>query len=52
MNRHPLKMLVVLGAAALLSACSHSMSDLETWVTEVKARKSRQIDPIPQMKQY
>lgn len=52
MNRHPLTLLVVLGGAALLSACSHSMTDLETWVTEVKARKSRQIDPIPQMKQY
>lgn len=52
MNRHPLKVLAVLGSVALLSACSHSMSDLETWVTEVKARKSRQIDPIPQMKQY
>ncbi len=52
MNCHTLKLLAVLGSAALLSACSHSMTDLETWVTEVKARKSRQIDPIPQMKQY
>ena len=52
MNRRPITKLAVLGCAVLLSACSHSMSDLETWVTEVKARKSRQIDPIPQMKQY
>lgn len=52
MNRHCRKTLSVLGSALLLSACSHSMSDLETWVTEVKARKTSQIDPIPQMKQY
>lgn len=39
-------------ASLLLSACSSSMSDLEVWVAEVKARKTTQIDPIPQMKQY
>ncbi|WP_293370003.1 pilus assembly protein PilP [Nevskia sp.] len=51
MNRQ-LSLYAVLGAALLLSACSRSMSDLEAWVVEVKARKTTQIDPIPQMKQY
>ena len=51
MSRHSRILLPVL-ACTVLSACSHSMSDLEIWVAEVKARKSRQIDPIPQMKQY
>ncbi len=40
------------GLALLLSGCSRDMRDLETWVAEVKARKSTQIDPIPQMKPY
>ena len=35
-----------------LSACSSGMSDLEQYVTEVKGRKTRQIEPIPQIKQY
>lgn len=35
-----------------LSACSSGMSDLEQYVTEVKSRKTRQIEPIPQIKQY
>ena len=35
-----------------LSACSSGMSDLENYVTEVKGRKTRQIEPIPQVKQY
>ncbi len=39
-------------ASMLLSACGNDMSDLEVWVAEVKARKTTQIDPIPQMKQY
>lgn len=51
MSRHQLIVLPML-ASLLLSACSSSMSDLEVWVAEVKARKTTQIDPIPQMKQY
>ncbi len=35
-----------------LSACSREMRDLETYVAEVKARQSRQIEPIPQVRQY
>ena len=39
-------------ASTLLTACSTGMSDLEQYVTEVKGRKTRQIEPIPQIKQY
>lgn len=39
-------------SALLLSACGGGMDDLETYVAEVKARKTRAIEPIPQIKQY
>lgn len=42
----------LLALAVLLSACSPGMSDLEQYVNEVKARKTTQIEPIPQIKQY
>jgi len=42
----------VLLLALLLTACSSGMDDLETYVAEVKARKTRAIEPIPQIKQY
>jgi len=38
--------------ALLLVGCSSGMDDLEGYVTEVKARKTRAIEPIPQIKQY
>jgi len=38
--------------ALLLAGCSSGMDDLETYVAEVKARKTRAIEPIPQIKQY
>lgn len=38
--------------AVLLVACSSGMGDLEQYVAEVKGRKTRQIEPIPQVKQY
>lgn len=46
------RLFAITAAALLLSGCGRDMADLETWVAEVKARKSRAIDPIPQMKQY
>ncbi|MBA4285582.1 MAG: hypothetical protein C0434_08640 [Xanthomonadaceae bacterium] len=52
MTRPACMLLAVLGAALLLTGCSRDMRELESWVAEVKARKSRQIDPIPQMKPY
>lgn len=36
----------------LLSACSRGNSELEDWVAQIKARKSTQIEPIPQIRQY
>jgi len=36
----------------LLGGCTGGMDDLETYVSEVKSRKTRQIEPIPQIKQY
>lgn len=45
-----LTMAVTLGLT--LGACGSDMSDLETYVAEVKARESRDIEPIPQPKQY
>lgn len=48
-----MKMRIMVVAAALsLTACESGQSDLEQYVTEVKARKTRQIEPIPQIKQY
>lgn len=38
--------------ALLLAGCGPDMSDLRQYVDEVKARKTAQIEPIPQMKQY
>lgn len=39
-------------AALLLTACGSGMEDLEQRVAEVKGRKSQQIEPIPQIKQF
>ena len=43
-----------LGCVALfaLGACSSGMEDLEQKVAEVKSRKSQQIEPVPQIKQF
>ena len=45
-------LLLALACATLLSGCGSDMSDLESYVAEVKARQSTSIEPIPQMKQY
>lgn len=44
--------LIVLASSLLLTGCGSGMGDLESWVSEVKSRKSRQIEPIPQIKPY
>lgn len=44
---------LALGASLIaLSACERGLDDLEQRVAEVKARKSEQIDPVPQPKQF
>ena len=47
-----LRTLCLVALAATLTACGKGMSDLESWVSEVKARPPAPIPPIPQMKQY
>lgn len=49
MIRH---VLAALFASLLLAGCTSGMDDLEAYVSEVKARKTRAIEPIPQIKQY
>lgn len=39
-------------AGMLLAGCGSGMEDLEQRVAEVKSRKSQQIEPIPQIKQF
>lgn len=39
-------------ACVVLAGCNSGMQDLEARVAEVKAQKSQQIEPIPQIKQY
>lgn len=48
----PARALVPLFALSLLAGCGRGMGDLETWVAEVKSRKSTTIAPIPQIKPY
>ena len=47
-----LRPLLPVMCALALCACGDGMQDLETRVAEVKSRKSRQIEPIPQIRQY
>lgn len=42
----------VAGVALALAGCGSGMSDLEDYVAKIKARKTTQIEPVPQMKQY
>lgn len=44
--------LFLICAALALSACGSGMSDLDRYIAEVKARKSKDIEPIPQIKPY
>ena len=45
--------LLLLGTTLFgLGACSNGMEDLELKVAEVKSRKSQQIEPVPQIKQF
>lgn len=46
--RHALTILFGL----MLAACSRDMSDLREYVAEVKSRKSTEVEPLPQIRQY
>jgi type IV pilus assembly protein PilP len=52
MNRRMIRCGLVLAGVLLLSACSDDMDELRQYAAQVKARKSKQIEPIPQIKQY
>jgi type IV pilus assembly protein PilP len=43
---------LLLGAVAAMAGCGAGDSDLERYIADVKARKSRDIEPIPQVKPY
>lgn len=47
-----LTLLVVAAAVLLATGCSRGMSDLETYVAEVKARPGGRIEPLPEIKTY
>lgn len=44
--------LALAGLSLGLAGCSGGNDDLQRYVAEVKARKTTQIEPLPQMKQY
>lgn len=44
--------LLALGVAVGVTGCAMSMSDLEAYVAEVKARPGPPLDPLPTMKPY
>ena len=48
--RHHL--LLAAAAVVFLAGCSNDMDELESYIADVKARKSVAIEPIPQIKQF
>ena len=52
MNRRMMRCGLLLAGAALLSACTDDMDELQQYVAQIKARKSTKIEPLPQIKQY
>jgi type IV pilus assembly protein PilP len=44
--------LLLIGLAVIAAGCAQDMSDLEDYALEVKARTSKNIEPIPQPKPY
>lgn len=52
MKARPLLISALLLSGVLLAGCGRDMSDLEAYALEVKSRKSRAIDPIPEIKPF
>jgi type IV pilus assembly protein PilP len=44
--------LAIAVALLSLSGCSRSMSDLETYITEIKARPGGRIEPLPEIRAH
>lgn len=47
-----MRLLLTVGVVLVLSGCGQDMQDLKTYVEEVKARKSSEIEPLPEFKPY
>lgn len=45
-------LLLALAAGCALSACAPGMSDLQAWVSDVKARPPKPLEPLPVMRQF
>jgi len=46
------QLLLMLGAALVLSGCTRGMSDLRDWVAQEKAKKGAPIPPLPVIKTF
>lgn len=49
---HVARLLLMLGAALVLSGCTRGMSDLRDWVAQEKAKKGAPIQPLPVIKTF
>ena len=45
-------LLLAVVAGCTLSACAPGMADLQAWVSDVKARSPKPLDPLPVMRQF
>ena len=45
-------LLLALVAGCALTACAPGMNDLQTWVSDIKARPPKPLDPLPVMRQF
>lgn len=45
-------LMMLLGAAVLIGGCARDASDLEEFMSEVRARPPAQLDPIPEMRTF
>lgn len=45
-------LLLAIVSAGLLAGCAPGMSDLQSWVADVKSRPPRPLDPLPVMRQF
>lgn len=51
-TEHLIPRALALGLALALAGCTSGMSDLETYIAEVKSRPAPPLDPLPVMQQF
>jgi len=51
-SRQTTLLILVAAAAALSAGCSRGMSDLDSYIAEVKARPGGRIDPLPEITRH